>query len=174
MGSQRLRDVPPWLVQCWASVADNGPTFNQPWRNVSHLLGCVNLIFFLLPLLWFVRSWCLYTPISYMAFQLFQLLYQSFSCILILSQPYMVCILIYVVKVGGNLTTDLIGPLRRWHDAVGHQANTETTPFVGWKLRLTTDDQTMSAMTWSRTRKPTTLAQCCMNAGPASDTLAWR
>ena len=37
----QIRDVSPMLVQCWASVADSGPTLNQHWRTVSSLLGNV-------------------------------------------------------------------------------------------------------------------------------------
>ena len=31
------------LCQCWASVADDGPTLKQPWVNASCKLGCVLL-----------------------------------------------------------------------------------------------------------------------------------
>ena len=37
--SQQIRDVHPRLFHCWANVADIGPTVNQPWVNVSCLLG---------------------------------------------------------------------------------------------------------------------------------------
>ena len=33
------RDIYPRLVECGATVADGGPTFNQPWVNVSCLVG---------------------------------------------------------------------------------------------------------------------------------------
>ena len=36
------RDVRPRLCECWASVADGGPTFNRRWVNVSCLLGRKN------------------------------------------------------------------------------------------------------------------------------------
>ena len=39
----KTRDVHPMLGQCWASVADDGPTFGPTlthyWVNVSHFLG---------------------------------------------------------------------------------------------------------------------------------------
>ena len=37
--AQRALDIHPRLVHCWASVYDAGPTFNQPWMNISCLLG---------------------------------------------------------------------------------------------------------------------------------------
>ena len=33
--TQQTRDIDPMLVQCWASVVDDGPTLNQHWVNVS-------------------------------------------------------------------------------------------------------------------------------------------
>ena len=36
--SQQTRDVDPVLFQCWASVADGGPTFKQHWVSASRLL----------------------------------------------------------------------------------------------------------------------------------------
>ena len=36
--TQQTRDVQPMLVQCWASVEDDGPTLYQHWLNVSCLL----------------------------------------------------------------------------------------------------------------------------------------
>ena len=37
--SQQTRDIDHVLVQCWASVADDGPTLNQQMVNVPCLLG---------------------------------------------------------------------------------------------------------------------------------------
>ena len=37
--AQQTRNVDPVLVQCWASVADDGPTLNQQRTNVPCLLG---------------------------------------------------------------------------------------------------------------------------------------
>ena len=37
--TQQARDIDPVLFQCWASVADAGPTLKQHWVNVSCLLG---------------------------------------------------------------------------------------------------------------------------------------
>ena len=38
--SKQTRDVDPMLYQCWPTVYDVGPEFmNQPWVNVSCLLG---------------------------------------------------------------------------------------------------------------------------------------
>ena len=37
--TQQTRDIEPMLVQCWASVVDDGPALNQHWVNVSCLLG---------------------------------------------------------------------------------------------------------------------------------------
>ena len=48
MLAQRLRrwpniesaqDITPILFQCWASVADDGPTLKQHWVKVSRWLG---------------------------------------------------------------------------------------------------------------------------------------
>ena len=39
--SQQTRDVELMLVECWASVEDYGPTFNQYWFNVSCLRDVV-------------------------------------------------------------------------------------------------------------------------------------
>ena len=36
---QQTRDIAHVLVQCWASVADDGPTLNQHMVNVPYLLG---------------------------------------------------------------------------------------------------------------------------------------
>ena len=36
--TKQTRDIHPVLVECWASVVDGGPTFNQQWVNVSCLL----------------------------------------------------------------------------------------------------------------------------------------
>ena len=33
------RDIHPTLEQCWASVADDGPTLNADWANVSCVAG---------------------------------------------------------------------------------------------------------------------------------------
>ena len=38
--AQQTRDANPIAFQCWASVADNGPTLKLHWVNVSCLLGC--------------------------------------------------------------------------------------------------------------------------------------
>ena len=37
--TQQTRDIQPMLVQCWASVADAGPTLNRRRLTVSYLLG---------------------------------------------------------------------------------------------------------------------------------------
>ena len=37
--TQLTRAIHTRLVQCWASVVDGGPALNQPWVNVSCLLG---------------------------------------------------------------------------------------------------------------------------------------
>ena len=37
------RYTDPLLVQCWASVADDGPTLNQHWAGVSCLRACHTL-----------------------------------------------------------------------------------------------------------------------------------
>ena len=37
--AQQTRDIAHVLVQCWASVADDGPTLNQHMGNVPCLLG---------------------------------------------------------------------------------------------------------------------------------------
>ena len=31
--------IKSWLVHCWTSVLDGGPTINQPWVNFLCLLG---------------------------------------------------------------------------------------------------------------------------------------
>ena len=33
--AQQTREIEPFLVQCWASVVDDGPTLKQKWPNVS-------------------------------------------------------------------------------------------------------------------------------------------
>ena len=38
-GTQQTRDIQPMLVQCWASVKDDGSALCQHWLNVSCLLG---------------------------------------------------------------------------------------------------------------------------------------
>ena len=48
MATQQTRDVHQMLVQCWASVADGGPTLHQHWVNVSCLLGIDFICFFCL------------------------------------------------------------------------------------------------------------------------------
>ena len=35
---QQTRDAKPVLFECWATVADGGPTLKQHWLNVSCLL----------------------------------------------------------------------------------------------------------------------------------------
>ena len=42
--TQQTRNIEPVLVQCWASVADDGPTVNQHSLNVPSLLGIVLLV----------------------------------------------------------------------------------------------------------------------------------
>ena len=37
--ARQTRNVRPMLISCWATVGDGGPTWNQHWVNVSHLLG---------------------------------------------------------------------------------------------------------------------------------------
>ena len=37
--AQKRRDIEPMLFECWASVEDGGPAFNQHWFNVSFLFG---------------------------------------------------------------------------------------------------------------------------------------
>ena len=36
--SQQTRYIEPMLVYCWADVADDGPTLNEHWFNVTCLL----------------------------------------------------------------------------------------------------------------------------------------
>ena len=38
VSTQKTQDIDSMLVQCWASVVDDGPTLNQHWVNVSCLL----------------------------------------------------------------------------------------------------------------------------------------
>ena len=40
--SQEAQDDRPRLAQRWPTACDAGPTLNQPWVNVSSLLGCLN------------------------------------------------------------------------------------------------------------------------------------
>ena len=44
--SQCTRYTDPMLVQCWASVEDDGPTLNQHWVSVLCLLSWINCIHF--------------------------------------------------------------------------------------------------------------------------------
>ena len=46
--SQKTRNVDPISDQCWASVADAGPTLIQYWVSVSYLLGSFTRIPYLL------------------------------------------------------------------------------------------------------------------------------
>ena len=44
--TQQTRDVHSVPVQCWASVADSGPTLNRHCVNVSCLLGIYDNIIY--------------------------------------------------------------------------------------------------------------------------------
>ena len=44
----QTRNIQPMLVQCWASVEDDGPTLYQHWLNVLCLLGIHIILVFCL------------------------------------------------------------------------------------------------------------------------------
>ena len=43
--NHQIRDVDPMLVHCWTDVVDDRPTMNQPWVDVSCLVGGASWLF---------------------------------------------------------------------------------------------------------------------------------